>query len=160
MPLKRPISAAGYPNSKWLFNADGKKLHSDGSEQYIADVIAFLRKDGYPSAAAHIEAHFQCCSRHVQVGLEDEVAAEIVAAVNAGPALGCVAEGYRIVPVEPTREMLAVIVYDEYPEDWDAGKIAQRRLGLSVIPPKTEFEIAYGQYRRLLAAAAPGGKGE
>lgn len=62
-------------------------------------------------------------------------------------------------PAEPTAEMLYVIAHEDYPEDAEVGKAAQLRLGLKVIPPRVEYEIAYGQYQRLraLIAAAPKG---
>lgn len=64
-----------------------------------------------------------------------------------------VPEGWKLVPKEPTKEMIFAIAHDEYPADLHVGKAAQRRLGLDVIPPRVEYEIAYGQYCRLLAAA-------
>jgi hypothetical protein len=62
-------------------------------------------------------------------------------------------EGKVLVPVEPTPEMLHIIFRSEWPEDWEAGKEAQIRLGIEVVYPKTEIEIAYGQYKRLIKAA-------
>jgi hypothetical protein len=67
-------------------------------------------------------------------------------------------DGWQLVPIEPTKEMLYSLVIKEWPEDWSAGKDAQMRLGLDVIPPKTEYECAYGEYKRLLAAAPGAGK--
>ncbi len=54
-----------------------------------------------------------------------------------------------ILPEIPTKEMLAVIVRSNYPEDFEAGKEAQRKYGLDIIPPVAEYEIACGQYKRL-----------
>jgi hypothetical protein len=62
-------------------------------------------------------------------------------------------EGYVLIPIEPTKEMLRIIAYREWPKDWEVGKDAQfNKVGLDVIPPVCEFEIAYGQYRRLIDA--------
>lgn len=76
--------------------------------------------------------------------LEREVAELRAAAIPAG---------YALVPVEPTKELLYIIAHDDYPADLNAGKAAQWRLGHTIIPPRVEYEIAYGQYQRLLAAA-------
>ena len=79
------------------------------------------------------------------------------------PAPG-VPEGFALVPVEPTAAMLHCIVYDQYPQDADEGRKLQRKqLGEPKsedhVPFKTEFELAVGQYKRLLAAAqAKGGQ--
>lgn len=62
-------------------------------------------------------------------------------------------EGWKLVPMVPTVEMLAVIRNEQYPEDWERGKVLQRRLGLDVVPPETNIEIAAGQYERLLQRA-------
>ena len=78
------------------------------------------------------------------------------------PAPG-VPEGFALVPVEPTAAMLHCIVYDQYPQDADEGRKLQRKqLGEpnseDHVPFKTEFELAVGQYKRMLAAAqAKGG---
>ncbi len=53
-------------------------------------------------------------------------------------------------PVEPTKEILKCLVVEKYPEDHEAGKEAQRRLGLDVIPPNAEMEAAYGKYSRMV----------
>jgi hypothetical protein len=50
--------------------------------------------------------------------------------------------------IEPTVEMLKIIAADIWPDDYDAGKEAQRR-GIN-IPPNAEMEIAYGKYKRLI----------
>jgi hypothetical protein len=62
--------------------------------------------------------------------------------------------GFVMVPVEPTPDMLSCIVHSDYPADWEAGKRLQRdQRGDNRVPFKTEYEIAVGQYQRLLAAA-------
>lgn len=58
---------------------------------------------------------------------------------------------YYLFPDVPTGEMLGIIGYSEYPADWEAGKKLQRQHGSRVIFPKMEYEIAAGQYLRLLA---------
>lgn len=69
-----------------------------------------------------------------------------------------VPDGWALVPLEPTPEMLGCIVHRKYPEDWDAGKLLQaRQRGDGRVPFKTEYEIAVGQYERMLAAAPKGG---
>lgn len=67
--------------------------------------------------------------------------------------LAIIREGERVVPEEPITEMLIPIARIMYPEDWEAGKIAQSRIGIDVIPPNHEMESAYGQYQRVLKAA-------
>ncbi len=69
-------------------------------------------------------------------------------------------DGWQLVPMEPTLEMLAPIVHYKWPEDSEAGKAHQRKHGLwpidtnpEAIPAKAEYEIAVGQYQRMLAAA-------
>ena len=70
-------------------------------------------------------------------------------------------DGWKLVPVEPTVDMLSALVYREWPADHAAGKklqTEQRRRGLDEderVPYKTEYEIAVGQYQRMLAAAPP-----
>ena len=69
-----------------------------------------------------------------------------------------VPDGFALVPVEPTAAMLHCIVYDQYPQDADEGRKLQRKqLGEpnseDHVPFKTEFELAVGQYKRMLAAA-------
>lgn len=59
------------------------------------------------------------------------------------PSLACA------MPADPTSELLGIICVEQWPADWERGKDAQRRLGLSVVPPNTEMEIAAGQYLRL-----------
>jgi hypothetical protein len=62
--------------------------------------------------------------------------------------------GWALVPVEPTPQMLACIVRKRYPEDWEAGKRLQmRQRGENRVPFKQEYEMAAGQYERMLAAA-------
>ena len=53
-------------------------------------------------------------------------------------------------PEEPTKEILIILAVHEYPDDHEAGKDGQRRLGLDVIPPNAEMEMAYGKYKRLV----------
>lgn len=62
-------------------------------------------------------------------------------------------EGYKLVPVEPTAEMLAELAADVYPDDNNAGKALQRLRGCDVVFPKYEVEAAVGKYQRMLAAA-------
>lgn len=57
---------------------------------------------------------------------------------------------YAKMPLVPSKQMLAVIARGEFPEDWERGKRAQNALSSREIPFKTEYEIAYGQYERLL----------
>lgn len=66
---------------------------------------------------------------------------------------GVVPEGWKLVPVEPTAEMLRPIRRSKYPEDWEAGKRLQRLRGSDVVCFNTETECAVGQYERMLAAA-------
>ncbi|SDQ98449.1 hypothetical protein SAMN05519103_00307 [Rhizobiales bacterium GAS113] len=61
--------------------------------------------------------------------------------------------GWKLVPVEPTKEMLLVMADAKWPEDWEAGKRAQIRLGFDVIAPECQTEVAWGQYERLLSVA-------
>lgn len=70
-----------------------------------------------------------------------------------GVASVVVPEGWKLVPVEPTAEMLAPIVRNKWPEDWDAGKQLQRLRGPDVVCYNTETECAVGQYARMLDAA-------
>lgn len=57
-------------------------------------------------------------------------------------------------PSEPTIAMLRVIVYgSQWPEDWEIGKLAQR--DGKPIPSKTEYEKAYGFYKRIIAGQLP-----
>lgn len=53
-------------------------------------------------------------------------------------------------PVEPTKKILEAIVVEEYPEDYEIGKETQRRLGLGVVPPNAEMEVACGKYDRMI----------
>lgn len=54
-----------------------------------------------------------------------------------------------ILPDVPTKEMLGVVARSRFPEDWEVGKRGQTEHGLDVVPPVCEYEIAYGQYKRL-----------
>lgn len=62
-------------------------------------------------------------------------------------------KGYKLVPVEPTAEILAELAWDVYPDDNSAGKALQRLRGCDVVFPKYEVEAAVGKYQRMLAAA-------
>ncbi|MBC3233965.1 hypothetical protein [Pseudomonas lurida] len=62
-------------------------------------------------------------------------------------------EGFKLVPVEPTAEMLAELAADVYPDDNNAGKTLQRLRGCDVVFPKYEVEAAVGKYQRMLASA-------
>lgn len=61
--------------------------------------------------------------------------------------------GLAVVPVEPTLEIILCIAHPQRPEDWNAGKAMQDKLGTDVIPPRHEYEVAAGQWQRLIAAA-------
>lgn len=63
-----------------------------------------------------------------------------------------VPDGWKLVPIEPTAEMLAPIAHSRWPDDWDAGKHLQRLRGVAVVLSKCEVECAVGQYARMLAA--------
>lgn len=79
--LKRPITAGGLPDNQWLFDADNRKLHSDGSEEVLHFVVHSLVRAGYPDAAAFVR-HLELPTNVPNCGLDNEVAEEIVAAVN------------------------------------------------------------------------------
>lgn len=64
-------------------------------------------------------------------------------------------KGFKLVPVEPTAEILAELAWDVYPDDNSAGKALQRLRGCDVVFPKYEVEAAVGKYQRMLAAAPP-----
>lgn len=64
-----------------------------------------------------------------------------------------VPDGWRLVPVEPTAEMIEALAASFWPADWEAGKRLQRLRGTKVVFPKTEIEMAVGKYERVLAAA-------
>ena len=66
--------------------------------------------------------------------------------------------GYVVVPVEPTAEMLSCIAFGKWPEDSQAGKELQRKRGCDVVFPKSEIEMAVGQYQRMLAASPQAGE--
>ena len=59
-------------------------------------------------------------------------------------------EGYVLMPIVPTLEMLRVIRNPEWPLDFEAGKDYQRQHGLDIVPPECNIEVACGQYIRLL----------
>ena len=67
--------------------------------------------------------------------------------------------GWKLVPVEPTLEMVAALATDKFPDDWEAGKSLQRKqMSLpedQCIPFNHEVECAVGKYQRLLTAAPP-----
>lgn len=67
-------------------------------------------------------------------------------------------DGWVLVPVEPTAEMLSCIAFGKWPEDSNAGKELQRMRGCDVVFPKSEIEMAVGQYQRMLAAAPTAGE--
>lgn len=69
-------------------------------------------------------------------------------------------KGLVAVPKEPTLEAVLAIAHSDWSEDSGAGKLAQRRLGLEVIPPRSEYEQAAGIYIRLIAAAQEPVNGE
>lgn len=62
-------------------------------------------------------------------------------------------EGFKLVPVEPTAEMIEALAANIYPDDNQAGKRLQRLRGTGVVFPKYEIESAVGKYERMLAAA-------
>ena len=76
-------------------------------------------------------------------------------------------EGIRAVIVEIRRtlcdvtpEMVSALASDLWPEDWETGNHEQKRLGLDVIPPICEAEVAVGKWLRVIDASpitqAPG----
>jgi hypothetical protein len=69
------------------------------------------------------------------------------------PAPITVPDGWKLVPIEPTAEMLVPIAQHEWPADWEAGKHLQRLRGAAVVLTHCETECAVGQYARMLAAA-------
>lgn len=64
-----------------------------------------------------------------------------------------VPEGWKLVPVEPTAEILGALALDVWPEDVDAGRRLQRLRSTNVVAPVSEIEAAVGKYARMLAAA-------
>ncbi|WP_150294878.1 hypothetical protein [Pseudomonas extremaustralis] len=62
-------------------------------------------------------------------------------------------KGFKLVPVEPTAEMIEALAAKIYPDDNQAGKRLQRLRGTGVVFPKYEIESAVGKYERMLAAA-------
>lgn len=93
------------------------------------------------------------CSRTQQRGPAYDDLWAIYCRGKAAGAAQAVPEGWKPMPVEATKEMLSCIVHGEYPDDVNAGMIAQRTRGFDQIPPVHEYETAWGQYQRLLAAA-------
>jgi hypothetical protein len=84
MPLKRPISVAGTAGNKWLFDADMRKLHSDGSEQVLRYAVARLRQAGQFAAADFLEG-LELPTGFPSCGLDDDVAEEIVTLLCTAP---------------------------------------------------------------------------
>lgn len=92
----------------------------------------------------------------------NDCADELAAALSQA---GVVPDGWVLVPREPTPEMLRPLAHRGFQEHWDAGKKLQRdqmtrssaagSYGYQdwMIPPKTEYEVAAGQYLAMLAAA-------
>jgi hypothetical protein len=72
------------------------------------------------------------------------------------PGAAALAHGWKLVPVEPTLDMLKVIGNPNR-GDWERGKDAEERLGPSFyrLPPIYDYELAWGQYERLLDAVPP-----
>jgi hypothetical protein len=62
-------------------------------------------------------------------------------------------DGWKLIPVEPTAEMLENLAADIYPDDKEAGLRLQRLRGTNVVFPKHEIEMAVGKYARMLDAA-------
>ena len=62
-----------------------------------------------------------------------------------------VPNGYVLMPIKPTKEIINVIAYSRYPEDWERGKRLQHEmLDVEIVSPICECEIAAGQYERLI----------
>lgn len=61
-----------------------------------------------------------------------------------------VPDGWKLVPIEPTAEMLENLAADVYPDDKEAGIRLQRLRGTNVVFPKHEVEMAVGKYARML----------
>lgn len=71
-----------------------------------------------------------------------------------------VPDGWVLVPVTPTTDMLSVIVHAEWPDDKAAGLAQQNSHGVwpldkdpCAVPLKCEYELAVGQYKRMLECA-------
>jgi len=60
-------------------------------------------------------------------------------------------EGFVLMPIEPTREILEAIVIHDWPNDSTAGHELQQKRGLDLVPPNSEMECAVGQYARIIA---------
>lgn len=116
----------------------------EGKEEHMTDVVEVM--------ARAVELHEGLSANF----WEDHVliARAALAALNEA--------GYVVVPREPTPEMLACIVHKKYPEDWERGidlqKLQLKERRERTVPFKCEYEIAVGQYERLLSAAQPAPK--
>lgn len=67
--------------------------------------------------------------------------------------VAAVPDGWKLVPVEPTAEMLENLAAEIYPDDKEAGLRLQRLRGTNVVFPKHEIEMAVGKYARMLDAS-------
>lgn len=57
---------------------------------------------------------------------------------------------YVKLPIKPTKELLELIAVQKWPEDWDNGKQVQKELGLEIVPPNSEMEMAAGVYVKIV----------
>ena len=61
-------------------------------------------------------------------------------------------DGYVLLPVKPTYELVVAMAVKKWPDIWEKGKKLQMELGCGVVPPNAECEEAAGTYMQLIEA--------
>lgn len=61
-------------------------------------------------------------------------------------------DGYLLIPIKPTFELLKALAIKRWPADWEEGKKLQMEEGCKLVPPNAEMESAVGRYNRLIRA--------
>jgi len=61
-----------------------------------------------------------------------------------------ITNGFVLLPIKPTKEIIELLAFDNWPEDYDEGIRVKKIYGHDVVPPVCECEIAAGKYSRLI----------
>jgi hypothetical protein len=144
---------------KWM--GSGRYNQSDvvNSTRFPPSLDIVTLEDGHDGRAKHVasvgdwiiqgvQGEFYPCKPDIFAMTYDAGQRDAVAASGA-----CVPDGFVLMPRIPNIAMLVQLIEDNFTVDMSIAKKAQREHGLAVVPPKTEFELAYAKYARLLAAA-------
>ena len=99
---------------------------------------------------SHIQDMAKFCITEV-IAADKEIAARDAELARLREALD-MPDGYVLLPVKPTYELVVAMAVKKWPDIWEKGKKLQMELGCGVVPPNAECEEAAGTYMQLIEA--------